>query len=388
MSEENRYVRTALAATKKGVPDPAFLVDTWLDQLEDLRDAPTWQHGAPSGEDFFDLISLRGRLQRVRPELIGQLDGADALAWAESQVGRLAPPMLEQALRVFDGDAWLTKAAKLSESYEDWIESAERSSWAEVVLTDLDDADLVLCAAEEMGGVNEEVADKLAECSAWAVDHADVFLSAGVWVQAVGETMRPDLAEFHAGSALTAEKYVSLLDELEVAEGEMSYADVRPMDSEVAKELWRRASEEVRLQQPPEPPDVTPLPPQTPAWLPPLWTPQMAAAARAARPRFLDALKWRSPDGSMEARLVLPELPQRGEEEPVRVTFHRLARGDRAVGLAGTPVNLASVPSVIAEDGSAVFVLGRLRAAGQEPVLRVGPEHRRWALLSPGSAEP
>ena len=227
MTPENRYIRSVLTATRKQIPDPVLLVDSWLEQLDDLKDFVVG-NAANRNELHYDLLALWGRLRRVRPALIDRLGGAAVLAWAESVVKQLPANDLRAALSVADMKAWTGEAEKLDAAGEEWIEAADRAAWTEAVLSDLDDADLALCLAEEREIVDAELFQGLATGNAWVSDHAELFLSAAVWLQAVGQAMRPDLAEYDVGLALTAEKFVRLLDAAEDAEAEGAYADVEP----------------------------------------------------------------------------------------------------------------------------------------------------------------
>ncbi|HIQ22816.1 MAG TPA: hypothetical protein EYH34_16445 [Planctomycetes bacterium] len=389
MTEENRYVRPELAGGSGGLIDPLLLVDTWLDELEELRQTAARQEGRPPADDLFDLLAAWARLQRVRPELIARLEGRDTVAWAEARLADLSAAQLRSAAAVFDPATWFREARRFEQSYEEWIEATDQAYWAQCILADLDDAELVLSTLEDRDLADDARADKVAECCAWVVDHADLFLAAGAWVQAVGETIRPDLLDFHPGLAITAEKFVAILDELEASQREMTCADVRPMDRRVLRALRRQACEELKAAA--APPPVTASVAERAGrhwWLPPVWQPPVAAAAERARPEFMEPLRWQSPDGTLEARLVLPLRPKLGEAERARLTFHRLPDGGRATHLADTPVRLAGLASTISRDGSAEFELGRLRQGQEQPVLQVGHEMETWKLLTRPEGRP
>jgi hypothetical protein len=108
------------------------------------------------------------------------------------------------------------------------------------------------------------------------------------------------------------------------------------------------------------------------AWLPRL---RSAAAAGNQEPEFLPPRRWRSPDGTVLARLDMPRECDEGDE--VVVTF---SHPGAAVPPAGTPVWLANVPSAIDAAGGARFGVRALYAAGQPPILEVGAER---AVLLP-----
>lgn len=387
MTTDNRYLRPSLTATLRGVPDPLLLVDSWLWELEDLKRSVA-ENAANCDELHYDLVSLRERLRRVRPDLLDQLAAAETIAWADAATSRLRTEDLQAAMKVCDLDSWVGDAEKLGLSAEDWMEPSDRAAWAEAVLTDLDDADLVLCLAERKEVFDDRLADRLASCNAWVADHAELFLPAGVWVQAVGQTIRPDLPEQDVGLAVTAEKFVNLLDTLEDAEADGDYRNIRPFDSSLAKQLWQKAADSLGHGLPVG--DGRPVlrrPSVADSWLPPAYAPLVAAAAEEDVPEFLGPFFWNSPDASVEARLVIPARSTAGESENVVVTFHRLVDGCRAADLAGTPVLLSTVAGVIGTDGTAVFVLGQLRAACQPPTLRVGSQQTEWHMRPDSKTE-
>jgi hypothetical protein len=113
-------------------------------------------------------------------------------------------------------------------------------------------------------------------------------------------------------------------------------------------------------------------------WLPP--PVPLAAAADDLGPPERPALRWRSPDGAWSARLARPMRP-RDDDAPLPLAFTG-ADGAPALALAGQPVRLAAVPSVVGPDGTAPFTAGELRDGGPEPELFVGASPRLWPRVS------
>src|SRR5579885_91149 len=230
----NRYVRLNLTATQNHIPDPAIEVEVWLDRLEELL--ACWGP-KPDPLDCYDLLALWARLQRTRPDLLAQLEGNQELAGAETLLAERDPELARLALTVPDPPTWREETRALEASYEELIDPVERSTLAENLLTDLDDAELVLHSARRHGVDDPQLDKELQVCRTWLMRHADLFLAASVFVQAVGMTFRPELADEDYDLALTALKYERILDAAEEAEAELAFVGLTPFNPSVLKAL-------------------------------------------------------------------------------------------------------------------------------------------------------
>lgn len=206
----NKYVRP-LTATKKGLTDPRLLVDLWLDQLIEIE--------SEVDVDSFKIIGLYGRLARVPEHLF---NGRFEEWWeAADKVEENRISLIERALEELSPSGWLEEAQELADACDDGADASELSEWAESLLTDLDDAELIIWAAERAGVAEErcnQVINELRECFQWLTDNRDRFFAAGVFIQATAQTFLPDLEERDPDLALSTIKYVLLLDALEEAE--------------------------------------------------------------------------------------------------------------------------------------------------------------------------
>lgn len=371
MTSHNPYVRPGLAATRKQVVRPLLLVEVWLHRLEDLLEGRSDQDEA---QDAYDLLALWLRLRRVRPELLGEADGDDVLAAVEHRVTSEASRLLPLALTVPAPDAWVLDANALEVSYEELLDPTVRAGNAERVLADLDDAGLLVCAVRRLGGGEaglQEAADRiereLGPCNAWLAAHADCFLAAGAYVQAAGLTLRPDLAAAEPDLARTAEKYVVLLDALEMVEADDAAADM-PLPNAVVDDLVRAF-----LQDNPGAFPSTALRPvrRREAVL------VGETAGELPRPGHL--LTARAPNGPHTACLVWPAGPVL-ESALLTVSFFG-EDGELAVDLAGQPVTLAGVERLIGPEGQATFPTAAVLATEQfPPTLTVGAGRTAWVL--------
>ena len=366
---DSPYIFPHLVATRNCVPDPLVEVDCWLSRLQDLLDA-----GPETADEAYDLFALWAKLRRVRPELIEQLDGLGVPARADSVLVARGAGLAVQALTVPSPQGWLEETHRLELAFEELGLAQDRSVLAERLLSDLDDAMLVLYTARRFGADDPELESSLPPCQQWLADHVELFLPAAVHVQAVGLALRPDLAEFDYGLAVTALKYVDVLRATELAENELSLADVQQLGPAVAKRLAARFQEQRQR-----------IPAARAIFLS-----QIAIAlrrcmlqrplARAGESVPLEPLywwQWSSPAGDLTARLTIP--PQPAADERVMLEF--LDAGQRRVAdLSGQTVRLHGTEATIDPQGKATFPLAQLLETDQPLVLQVGPEQVEWPL--------
>jgi hypothetical protein len=203
---------------------------------------------------------------------------------------------------------------------------------------------------------------ELDRCRAWLAENADLFLAASVHVQAVGQALRPDLAETDYDLALTALKYEFLLDAAETAEETLSLGRVVPLPRQVFAEAVTQFREEQERQQAAAALLVL-------AFARTRLRPRKAGRAGdpAPQPTFL---KWLGPDGS-RAFLRLP-----GEGETILVIRFFPPEGQTEAALP-QGVWLAGVPGKV-EGTAATFSLEKVQGAEQDLRLEVGPERVPW----------
>jgi hypothetical protein len=368
---DSPYIFPELTATRGGIPDPLVEVDGWLSQLQDVLDA------APeTADDAYDLLALWAKLRRVRPELIEQLSGMQLLAQIDAILATRGSLLASQALTIPNPRMWLMAVQSLDQAFEDVGLAETRSTLAEELLTDLDDATLVLDTARRHGIDDRELESELEPCLAWLGEHADLFLPAAVHVQAVGMAMRPELSEFDYGLAVTALKYVDVLCATRVAEEELALAHVPQLSLDEAKRIAARWKEEQQRISTARAAFVT------------IFAVKLRNRMRQAPlARAGDAMpfeppywcQWASPAGDLTARLTIP--PQPAADERVMVEFLDAAQ-QRATGFAGQTATLHGVEAAIDSSGKATFLLSSLVESDQPLVLRVGSEQIEWRLIA------
>ena len=217
---ENPYIRHGLTATRAGIPDPALLVDCWLDRLLDLYE------GRGSGDltaDAYDLLATWARLRRTRTDLFGKLGRAAEWQELDHAIDEKRQWYASQAVELADPDGWRMEVDEFNKAIEGLGSDAELSLWAERLLCDLDDADLVAWAASPwVSGTN--LKGMLRSCHQWLTEHVESFVLCSVYVQAIGMTLDSDLPALDLELAWTADKFVLVLDALEQAETDLAFS--------------------------------------------------------------------------------------------------------------------------------------------------------------------
>jgi hypothetical protein len=339
MNEPGPYLRAQLHATRMGLPAPALLVDHWLDDFRDLSG-----RSILTPDEAYTLIATQGRLLRCRPELLAQADSTGSWNVQSTWASRW-PELLTLAGTVPTPTSWLQEAGKLAEACDEGCDEESLATWAERLLTELDDADLVAWSTRHHGSPPRVQEHGLAQCLTWVVDNSDRFFPAAVFIQEMGQTIRPDLAGLDLDLASTAEKFVVLLDALELTQEQMGPPRAFPG---FMQESWAGFPE-----------------------------PVLALAAATPEESLVFRRTWHSPDRRTEAELVVgPSVPG---IDVVRLIFIRGSQRD--VSLEGKPVWLAGCPGVIGPAGQVDFVRHDLlaaREAGEALCLLVGDERQAW----------
>jgi hypothetical protein len=323
------------------------LIATWLRQLDQ----------ALVTADPVTVLSLRGRLVRVDPELLGQCKAGPLLHQADqvldgsrSESASLSPPTQLPA-------DWLADAQRLEGSYDELLPATTRASWAERLLTALDDAQLVAAQVGQASDHNRRYLD-------WVGEHPGIFLAAGSWIRSMIALFRSDLEQAFPTLARTVDLFVPLWEALVEMEDELAFTHQPTFPAHAVGRLW----------------DLVPagdlpvgIAHAYPRSLLPPAVSGIAAAAETPLPRLLS---WYSPDGRFVARSVLSTTP--GTEDTTVVRLYQVEDGQPACQLARETIRLASVASVCDEEGRALFSLADLRAAGQDLLLQVGSARVQW----------
>ncbi len=365
---DSPYIFPELTATRGGIPDPLVEVDSWLSQLQDLLDT-----GPETADEAYDLLALWAKLRRVRPELIEQLSGREVSAQATAVLTARGTEWASRALTIPNPPRWLEGTQALEQAFEQVGTAEQRSRLAECLLTDLDDATLVLYAARWLGVEDRDLESDLTPCLDWLAANAELFLPAAVHIQAVGMALRPDLSEFDYGLAVTALKYLDMLCVMEAAEDELALAHVPQLAPSDARRLAAECQQQreriaavaatylslaAKLRD-----RMRHLP--------------LARAGEAGPQASLLWWVWSSPAGDLTARLTIS--PEPVGDARVMLEFLDAAQ-ERVTGLAGQPVMLHGVPTSIDPSGKATFRLSQLLETDQPLVLRVGTEQIEWRL--------
>ena len=336
-------------------------------------------------------------LERVRSELLQSLDPDDLRGSARRRIEAEGRALAEQAMRVPGPDAWIEEAEALSDSYEEPIDPAERAALACRLFDDLDDAELAAFTAGRLGVQDPGLQQGIDRCRDWFAQHADAFLSAGVYVQAVGQALRPDLPQCTPDLARTSEKVVQVLQALEDMEADLAFRWVEPIEPEALWPLIERfaSGQPVGDFEADSEGDrrgigveSMPIAAVYPFQAEEVFSfPVFQLAAQGGEPESLPiTCEWRSPDGKFLACLDLFRAPA-SDQEIVTVAF--LNHDEQpAHALAGQPVRLGDRPARVEDVGpnvAARFTWGELSQLVGDLRLLVGPDHEEWDAVSDAS---
>ncbi len=355
------FVRATLTATRTQVADGQAVVEGWLDRLDQLLSLP---EAETTAEDLYDLLACWGALQRVRPDLLTQLDETDLSGQGERSLQQHLPGRAGEVLAIPQPQEWLETAQSWLTEARDHCDPAERVEHLVCLLTDLDEAELVAWGIRRWGIAPGKLTTELQRCATWLVEHPEVFVPTGVYVQAVGLGVDPGLPGRDLPLTWTADKFVVLLDELERIEAYLSFADIIPLSPEELAQARQ---------------SLEPRPHTTSPWLPPVRVRPLAAAQGVVQSPRPGLLRWRSPDQHLVALLVLPEWSDTAMEMvPIRLTIFE---GEEPTSqLTGCPVWLAGVQGILNTGGVALYSLANLRQSQHPPRLEVGPSREVWLL--------
>jgi NAD(P)-dependent dehydrogenase (short-subunit alcohol dehydrogenase family) len=175
-------------------------------------------------------LILSGRLRRCRPELLPDGDERNLAAF---QLSKADPALLEECLGMFRADGWTARGEALAEAYDVTPAPWTLAAFAEDVLAELDDADVVIAAAGQTATQN------LSECLDWLGRHADLFLAASPAVRVATRCFRTDLAGLDAGLARTTVKYWQILGAAAGARAEMEFRMLSPFNPKLVRAARR-----------------------------------------------------------------------------------------------------------------------------------------------------
>ncbi|MCX7700219.1 MAG: hypothetical protein N2039_05030 [Gemmataceae bacterium] len=372
--DENIFVSDFLRATREGQTDPQGVVADWIDELESVL-----ENEELTSDEAFTLLATREKLRRVKPEFINDENGWQVLKAAEQRIAAGPHSLLESALALVNPQAWLEDLRRLHASFEDEdeIDPYEQSIFAAQLIDDLDDAQLLLVAAQRFGIQDNQLEEQLDLCESDLVAHADLFYEATIHVQSIGLTLRTDLDETDYNLAATTLKFIDLLEAAEVVEAENNFDHITPLDPDLARALYHALREEAGYTQPRRTFlklmnkyrrafELLPVAAATPHG--PTEPPQ----------RFV----WRSPDGSAFARMILPGTPTSTDEE-IRIGFFKASDQTPFTALAGKRIRVGDAEATVRPEGWSAFSLKDLVSSKEPWKLMVESDETEWQLELP-----
>jgi hypothetical protein len=252
LKSENRYVIPEMASRDANSPGGTHIVEDLADRIAELRDDGEPQEGIEPGHARA-LLAAFMELGRVRPELWRAVADPGDEEWLRNAVDAHGPLLAAAACARWDQGGWQKAAETLESCYfaEELPAPEERAALARELLEELDEVELAALAIERITGDSPGLAAEATKSAAWVAEHPDTFLAAGTFVRAMGESFRSDLVEHDPDLALTAEKFVRILETLQEAERVVTLADLQPSPAvheslaEALKRWWTQLGREV-----------------------------------------------------------------------------------------------------------------------------------------------
>lgn len=220
------YERAALGPFHESQPTPAqyvretvIMVCGYLEENESDPD---------SNESSFDLITGWAKINRFKPEFLQEKEIAGKVAKIDGYVRRHKDVLCPLAASFPDPGAW-SDDAQLALFHFD--SGNMGSPWEEEYLwratfNELDNMELLEYALMELGFEDPSYSEELKPCIEWFSQNIGPFLAIEGYGRTAAAAIRPDLVECSPELALTAEKFVLLLDEIEEAASVLGFEHV------------------------------------------------------------------------------------------------------------------------------------------------------------------
>lgn len=301
------------------------LVESWIADAEDWMTAYAGMESLTSVEAF-EGIEFLGRLKRIRTSLLTQNGGMIVIEKLEAILCDNAARFIEFASDVPNMNAWLEQAT------EAWDADSEDEGLAEILLSDLDSVEYLLWFAESHSIFVEDNRSLLAietglnECVIWVEDHREFFIMVEAYIRAVAIAISDDLngVDPSARLALSSVKYATLLDTIEDA-----WEDTTHVPSLAFLEKSTPFGSSLRHYQ---------------------GIPELAFAAGASEsftvPR--EPMKWRDPQGQLEATAYLPQHLLPSGQTPIELLLGTGPNMSQpATDLVGASVQLGGAKGIV-----------------------------------------
>lgn len=171
-----------------------------------------------------ELLVLRGELRRVGPELISELKTAESgLQESGRRLGGLVKEVAMEAMKEIDLQSWKEKALKLLEMAEELPDPHEEACLSKEVLGELDEADLVIEGAGQLGYEARGLRRALEDCNKWVSENRDLFLHCGQDARRKIRTFWRELPSAAPDLYRTTWKFEKIADELKLAGKEVAF---------------------------------------------------------------------------------------------------------------------------------------------------------------------
>ncbi len=188
-------------------------------------------------EAAYDLLAGWMKINRIKSEWLQQIDRDEDIRNISMLVQADAAELCCAAQSIPDPQSWLSNMRYQAEQYligaPEMRELPDAAMTFRIALTELDDAELVVAAMNNLGFPPDQSLDSdLSECLEWMAENADVFLSAAAFIQCSFMIFRTEQDGLDPESALTIRKFQMLLIEMVEMVSELEQAEPMPVSAE------------------------------------------------------------------------------------------------------------------------------------------------------------
>ncbi|GEM_PF-5237193 len=383
MFSDARFASSIFFGTGADVPSGMAVVQKWVERLAAVANSLAGGTSSAEPQAVAELVSLFWRIKRVGRDFVDELGAKALIKKAEGILGQVSESQLRAVMDAFSAEVWIRQLERLADLHEESNRVDAVAPLAQSLLEELDRVELIEVELAKRGIVEENWASSIGSCVTALLENPDLFWVVGTWVKGVCELIAEDVEDSDPELACTTIKFHEIVASIQAEAEAIARERAGSFTAEQLRMIYEAATRAGLPRGSTKPADgvgssVEPSRPDW--WLPPVSSPVVAAAASEVSPRYLPPLKWRSPLGDYEARLIMPERPLHGEEEAVHVTFYNSANKPAEM-LTGAEVELAGCSGRIDSEGKAAFKLGELRAKGKPPELLV--KGIAWTVLNP-----
>ncbi len=224
LKTKSLYCREYLYKHKIEPIDVEELVTHYINLCSDSM--AFWKKIPGDPESAYDILSGWSRMKRYHPDLL--TPHQEQMTQLKAIIEEYPDILCRSAARLPNPIAWLRQVQHYRERYlsGDYPDYENEVYAIRGFLSDLDELELVIQSMSELGHPDPELEEQLQQCLLFTSRYPDFFLPAEVFIRTISATVRSDISDINPALALTAEKFILFLDELEAAHSELSLSSL------------------------------------------------------------------------------------------------------------------------------------------------------------------